>query len=120
MYILNVILQVGVLIGVAMLGNSLTQMLHWNIPGSILGIFLVIILLQAKIIRVEWIESGANLLIAELLLFFIPSAVGVVQYKQLMVASGMRFELVILLSTITVMVCTGLLSEMANKIGKER
>lgn len=120
MYIVKAIVQIGVLLGVTMLGNELTQMLHLKVPGSILGILLVIILLQTKIIRLEWIESGANLLIAELMLFFIPSAVGVIQYKQLMIADGMRFELVIILSTFTVMVCTGFLSEMVNKIGRER
>jgi holin-like protein len=103
-----------------MLGNELAQVLNLKIPGSIIGILLVIILLQAKIIRLEWIESGANILIAELMLFFIPSAVGVMQYKQVMAADGMRFELVIFLSTLTVMICTGFLSEMANKIGGER
>lgn len=120
MYIIKAVLQVGVLLGVTMLGNQITQMLHLKFPGSILGIALVILLLQTKVIRLEWIESGANLLIAELMLFFIPSAVGVIQYKQVMVADGMRFELVILLSTLTVMVCTGFLSEMVNKIGRER
>lgn len=120
MYIIKAILQIGVLLGVTMLGNELTQLLHLRIPGSVLGILLVIILLQTKVIRLEWIESGANLLIAELMLFFIPSAVGVVKYKQLMMAEGMRFELVIIISTFTVMVCTGFLSEIINKIGKER
>lgn len=120
MYIIKALLQVGVLLGVTMLGNGVTQMLHLKFPGSILGILLMIILLQTKVIPLAWIESGANLLIAELMLFFIPSAVGVIQYKQLMATDGMRFELVILLSTLTVMVCTGFLSEMVNKMGRER
>lgn len=120
MYMIKATLQVGVLLGVTMLSNGITQMLHLKVPGSILGILLVIVLLQTKVIRLEWIESGANLLIAELMLFFIPSAVGVIQYKQVMVTDGMRFEGVILLSTLTVMVCTGFLSEIVNKIGRER
>lgn len=120
MYIIKAFLQVGVLLAATLVGNELTQMLHLKIPGSMVGILLVIILLQAKVIRLEWIESGANLLIAELMLFFIPSAVGVMQYKQLMVVDGMRFELVILLSTLTVMVCTGFLSEMVSKMEGER
>jgi len=119
MYIVKAILQVAVLFGVTMLGNGVTQVLNLKVPGSIIGILLVIVLLWTNLIRLEWIESGANILIAELMLFFIPSAVGVVQYKQVMVADGMRFELVILLSTLTVMVCTGFLSEMVNKIGRE-
>lgn len=111
MYVVKSVLQIGLLLAIALLSNSLMQLLHWNFPGSILGIFIVFILLQTKLLRLEWIESGANCLIAELMLFFIPSAVGVIQYKQMMLVEGMRFELVILLSTLTVMVCTGLLVE---------
>ena len=120
MYIVKAVFQIAVLLGVTMLGNEVTRVLHLKFPGSLLGILFMIVLLQTKVIRLEWIESGANILIAELMLFFIPSAVGVIQYKQIMAVDGMRFELVILFSTLTVMICTGFLSEIVNKIGRER
>jgi len=117
MFFLRISFQVAILLGVSMLGNKLMQILNLHLPGSIFGIIFIFILLQTRIIRLQWIEAGANFLIAELLLFFIPSAVGVVQYKQLIVADGMQFGAVILLSTVTVMICTGLLAEFVNKMG---
>jgi holin-like protein len=120
MYILKIAFQVLVLLGIALLGNKVTQVLQLHVPGSIIGIFFIFLLLEIKMIRLEWLEAGANILIAELLLFFIPSAVGVVEYRQIMLANGVRFGSVIFLSTITVMVCTGFLAEFINKIGKGR
>ncbi|MED3782777.1 CidA/LrgA family protein [Heyndrickxia sporothermodurans] len=64
--------------------GKLSEFLHLNIPGSILGLVILFILLQTKVIRLKWIEIGGNWLVAELLLFFIPSAVGILQYKQLL------------------------------------
>lgn len=120
MYILKCIAQISGLLGIALLGNKLTQVLDLHFPGSLLGILFIFLLLEAEIISLEWIETGANLLIAELILFFIPSAVGVIQYKQLIITNGVSFGFVILLSTVTVMVSTGLLAEFLNKIGKRR
>lgn len=120
MYILKIIFQVLVFLGIALLGNKVTQVFQLHIPGSIIGIFFIFLLLEIKMIRLEWLEAGANILIAELLLFFIPSAVGVVEYRQIMLANGVRFGSVIVLSTITVMMCTGFLAEFINKIGKGR
>ena len=49
------------------------------------------------------------------MLFFVPSAVGIIQHRQLMLMNGLRFEIVILLSTLTVMICTGLLAEVIHR-----
>lgn len=120
MNILKIMLQVGVLFAFSQLGAFVSTALHLPLPGSIIGICLVFALLQTGVLRLEWLEIGANCLIAELMLFFIPSAVGVIQYQQLMVVSGLRFELVILLSTLTVMICTGVLAETICRFGKAR
>ncbi|PZE20732.1 CidA/LrgA family holin-like protein [Paenibacillus xerothermodurans] len=100
---------------VSKLMNFLADYFHLPIPGSILGIIVVFALLQAKIIRLSWVDFGAKWLIAEMLLFFIPSAVGVVQYKSLMLSSGPRILLVIAASSIIVMVCAGLIAQRLAK-----
>ncbi|GED14449.1 holin [Aneurinibacillus migulanus] len=109
--------QIILLCVFSLIMNKLVEVLHWKIPGSILGIIVIFILLQTKIIRLEWIELGAKWLLAELLLFFIPSAVGIIKYQHILVDNGVRVVFVIILSTVAVMACTGLL---ANKIAKRK
>lgn len=46
---------------------------YLHLPGSVLGLLLLFLLLQVKIVKVEWVELGAALLLAQLLLFsFLP------------------------------------------------
>lgn len=116
----KIILQVTFLSVFVWIGNFLTHALHVNIPGSIVGLLLLFLLLQLKIIPVGWVETGANWLLAEMLLFFIPSAVGVIQYQQLMTLNGWRIALVIVGSTLVVMLCTGLIAEFLNRQKEEQ
>jgi holin-like protein len=109
--------QIMFFIVISLVMNELVDVLHWKIPGSILGILLVFILLQTKLIKLEWIDLGASWLLAEMLLFFIPPAVSMIQYEDLLLSSGLRILLVMLCSTIVVMIGAGLL---AQKIAKQR
>ncbi|MCY7618085.1 CidA/LrgA family holin-like protein [Bacillus pumilus] len=103
----------------AKLMNVLTAFLHLRIPGTILGILVIFLLLHFKIIQLKWIELGAVWLLGELLLFFIPSAVGVIDYGTLLSQSGTSIVLVVLLSTFVVMLSTGIMTQMIAK-RKER
>lgn len=92
----------------SLFSNLLVEQFHFVLPSSIIGIFILFFLLQTNILRIEWVELGANLLLAELLLFFIPSAVGIMKYQNLLLNDGLRILFVIISGTILVMVCSGL------------
>jgi len=109
--LLRTVIQVLFFIIVAQLSDAFAAWIHSPIPGTIIGIAVLFILLKFKVIRLDWIEQGSNWLLAEMLLFFIPAAVGIIKYKSLVIESGLRLSITILLSTIAVMVCTGLISQ---------
>ncbi|WP_322906307.1 CidA/LrgA family holin-like protein [Paenibacillus campi] len=113
------ILQVALLMGFSELLNLLVSWLHLPVPGSIIGIAILFILLQSGIIKLEWIEIGASWLLAELLLFFIPSAVGVMNYIPMLEQDGVRIMVIVICSTILVMASSGLLAAILSK-RKER
>ncbi|MBN6187258.1 CidA/LrgA family holin-like protein [Aneurinibacillus sp. BA2021] len=101
----------------SLLMNGLVDWFHIKIPGSIVGMIVLFLLLQTNIIRLDWIEAGATWLLAELLLFFVPSAVGIMKYQHMLLNDGVRVLFVIILSTALVMACTGL---SAAKIAKRK
>lgn len=101
----------------SLFSNFLAEYFELSLPGSIIGIFILFLLLQLKIIDIKWIESGANFLLAELLLFFIPSAVGIIKYQSLLLNEGLSIILVIMLGTVIVMAASGL---PAKKIARTR
>jgi holin-like protein len=95
--------------------SLLSTALHLMVPGSILGLVLVFILLQAGILKLSWIELGAGWLLAEMLLFFIPPAAGIIQYKSLLAASGLQIMLVIVLTSVLVMASAGMLTQLVGR-----
>ncbi|MFJ7950284.1 CidA/LrgA family holin-like protein [Lysinibacillus sp. NPDC096418] len=105
------ILQIGYLYIILFVGNSIASLLHIPIPGSIIGLGILFLLLQFKIVKLEWIEVGAALLLSELLLFFVPSAIGVIDYDALFGVQGMKVIAVIVGSGIVVMLATGYMAE---------
>ncbi|WP_371373506.1 CidA/LrgA family protein [Sporomusa aerivorans] len=78
---LRLLLQITLLCGISLLGTIIARILNIGIPGSIIGMALLFLLMERKFIDLKWIEAGANFLLAELLLFFIPSSVGIIEYK---------------------------------------
>lgn len=50
------------------------------------------------------------------MLFFVPSAVGIMEYKQMVVTEGLRVELIILCGTFIVMLFTGKLTEYTSRL----
>ena len=81
----------------------LQKLLNLPIASGVLGFFILLILLQMQWLNLEKVSLGADILLGELLLFFIPPVVGVIQYQQLLLISGWKIFLVILLSTALVM-----------------
>ncbi|MEQ6354534.1 CidA/LrgA family holin-like protein [Lysinibacillus sp. M3] len=115
MKIVKSIVQIGYLYVILFVGNSIARLLHLPIPGSIIGLVLLFLLLQFHFIKLEWIELGAGLLLSELLLFFIPSAIGVIDYTALFGVQGVKAVLVIVLSAIVVMFATGFTAQLLGQ-----
>ena len=59
-----------------------------------------------QVIPLNWVRAGARWLLAEMLLFFVPAVVAVVNYAQLLMVDGWRIFLVIGLSTTMVLGAT--------------
>ncbi len=105
------LVQIAGLYAVTLACNAVARWLHLPVPGSILGVALVFALLQLGVVKLRWIERGADLLIRELLLFFIPSSVGVMTYAPLMRQDGWKIVAVVVVGTLLVMTVTGGVAE---------
>jgi holin-like protein len=106
-----IILQVCFLYVFFFLGTALKQIIPLPIPASMFGLFLLFLALCCKVIKLNWVEQGAKWLLAELLLFFVPSAVGIVNYQQIISFQGVEIVLLIAFSTMIVMGMTALTAE---------
>lgn len=96
-------LQIAIILAIWAVASLLQQMLHLPVASGILGFFILLFLLEVQWLRLEEVGTGADLLLGELLVFFIPPVVGVIQYQELLMASGWKIIAVIAASTFMVM-----------------
>lgn len=109
-YIL-IVLQILILYGLYYIGIILQRHLELTIPGSIIGMILLFLLLQFKIIKERWLLQGANFLLAHFALLFVPATVGIMEYLPFLKGDGFITIFIALISTILVMLSSGLIGQ---------
>ncbi|WP_206892074.1 CidA/LrgA family protein [Bacillus sp. NTK071] len=94
----------------------LQTVLSLPVPGSIVGMILLLIMLYLKWVPIGWIEKGANSLLNHLPLLFIPVTVGIMQHLDFFSGKSLLLIPIVLLSTWIVMGITGWLGQyLANR-----
>lgn len=104
-------LQVALYIGLFMASQQLVNWLSLPLPANIVGMLLLLTLIVLRVLPLRWVKAGASWLLAEMLLFFVPAVVAVVNYAELLRVEGWRILLVIVISTLLVMAATSLVVE---------
>ncbi|PWW06990.1 CidA/LrgA family protein [Mangrovibacter plantisponsor] len=100
---LQVPVQVVLYAGLFVLAEYLVQWWRLPLPANLVGMLLLLGLIVTRLLPLSWVRAGARWLLAEMLLFFVPAVVAVVNYTQLLMAEGWRIVLVIMLSTVMVL-----------------
>jgi holin-like protein len=103
---LQIPVQVGLYAGVFVFAEYLVNWLHLPLPANLVGMMLMLTLIVCRVIPLNWVRAGASWLLAEMLLFFVPAVVAVVNYAQLLMVDGWRIFAVIALSTLMVLGAT--------------
>ncbi|WET40361.1 CidA/LrgA family protein [Citrobacter enshiensis] len=100
---LQVPVQVLLYAGLFVFAQYLVSWLHLPLPANLVGMVLMLALIVCRVIPLKWVRAGAHWLLAEMLLFFIPAVVAVVNYTQLLLVDGWRIFAVIAISTLMVL-----------------
>lgn len=107
----SIIAQVLLLFGFTWLGKWVSLFFHLPVPGSLIGLALLFICLYTGLIRLQWVEAGATLLFSQMILFFVPSLVGMMQYPWLLGIKGLLVLVVVVSGCALVMISTGVVAE---------
>ena len=108
--------QAALLAGVWYAADALTRVTHLPVPGGVVGLVLLLALLLCGGVTPRWVKAGADWLLSDMLLFFIPAAVAAVKYGGLFRADGWRLALVVVGGTLMVMVAVAFAVEQAAKL----
>ncbi|WP_205697948.1 CidA/LrgA family protein [Conexibacter sp. SYSU D00693] len=62
-------------------GQALASILPVTLPGSVVGMVLLLALLELGVVRLAWVEPSGDLLLAWLGLLFVPAGLGVLDVE---------------------------------------
>ncbi|ENX5273912.1 CidA/LrgA family protein [Salmonella enterica] len=103
---LQVPVQVLLYAGLFIFSQYLVSWLRLPLPANLVGMVLMLALIVCRIIPLSWVRAGARWLLAEMLLFFVPAVVAVVNYAHLLLVDGWRIFSVRAISTLMVLGAT--------------
>ncbi|EEW06462.1 CidA/LrgA family protein [Vibrio mimicus] len=113
---LLVVIQVAALSLIWFFSDWLVNQFHIPLPANLTGMLLLLFLVVIKVVNVEWFRRGASWLLAEMLLFFVPAVVAVVNYQDLMRQEGIKIGVVLVASTILVIASTAWIVDKMHRV----
>ena len=112
----QIVAQSALLAALWFIADQAARRLSLPVPGSVVGLATLLALLLTGGIAPKWVKAGADWLLSNMLLFFIPAAVAVVQYGGLFKSDGWRLALVVVAGTLTVMVAVAFTVDQAARL----
>ena len=80
MRIVKYLSQLGILWGIYLIGKWLTEALDLPVPANVVGVVLLFALLCLGVVKLEHVAETADFLLRHLVFFFIPIAVGLMDW----------------------------------------
>lgn len=105
-HLVQVVLQLSLLIVIWWIASIIQQQLNLPISAGVIGLLLVLLALLSGIFKLQWIKTGSDFILGELVLLFVPCVVGIIKYKDLFLTQGWQLVLTVSIGTICVMLTT--------------
>ena len=109
--------QCCIIFGCLAFGELVVWLTGIAIPSSIIGMLLLTSLLQAKVVKLEWVKGMSDLLISNLGFFFVPPGVALMLYFDLIKAELLPIVVATAVSTIIVLIVTGWTHQIMKRHG---
>lgn len=108
----SMLLQIGLLVLLWLLVDRLTRQLGVPVPAGIVGLLLLLAAFGLRWVSPRSFANGARWLLAEMLLFFVPAAMILLDNRQLFGWLGIKLLVVVVTGTVLVMASTALTVEL--------
>ena len=101
-------------------GNILIMLSGLPVPGSVLGMLILLVLLLTKRVKLETVEPAASLLIAFMLLFILPDGVNLMNSSHKFEGIVIQVLVIAVLSTMLTMASSSLVAQVLSSKFKKR
>jgi holin-like protein len=113
-------LQIGAVALIWWGSEALVRAARLPLPGSVLGLFLLLGLLATGRMPVRMLRSGSQALLSHLILFFVPPMLALFDHPELLSAVGLKLVAAVVVGTVVVMGGTALAVDLQLRRGAGR
>ena len=106
LHLAQIILQLSFLVIIWWVASVIQRTLNLPVSAGVIGLLLVLFALLSGLLKLQWIKTGSDFILGELVLLFIPCVVGIIKYKDLFLTQGWQLILAVFIGTICVMLAT--------------
>ena len=110
------LLQILFILTFWLAGEAIVHASGLMIPGAIVGLFIVLTLLASKRLSIWTVRRGAQWFLGEMLLFFVPAVLAVLDHPEFLGLLGLKILAVIAVSTLIVMVVTAAFVDLCYRL----
>ena len=74
---LNYLRELGILLGICVLGDVVSKLIGNVLPGNVLGMILLLVLLVTRLVKCRQVEHAADFFLKNMAIFFLPVSLGI-------------------------------------------
>ncbi len=103
-----VLMEIGLFVGMWWIADLAVSHWHLPVPAGVLGLLMMTTLLLSGVLPHQRVANGAQALLADMLLLFIPPLMALVNHPELLGGLGLRLSVAVVAGTLFVMGGVGL------------
>ncbi len=100
-------MQFGLILLIWQIGEWISLTFHLVVPGSIVGMLLLLFLLQTGILKEKYIRDAGDMFLKIISFFFIPSGVAILAHRDLIANIWIYMLIALIVSVVLVMLVSG-------------
>jgi holin-like protein len=108
-------LGIAILLGFNLLGVLVKELTLLPLPANVIGLILFTAALYARLIKLEWVETSAQFMTKNMMLFFIPFLVGTMTFFPYIGTHFFSIMVSLFASTFIVLAVTGWITSRLSK-----
>ena len=97
---MKILTQISIIFGLYWLCQVVEQFLPFPIPASVLSLLILLVLLWTRVVKEEQVQDVADFLPSNLALFFVPAAVGILKYVDVIRENALAFAVICVVTTV--------------------
>jgi len=116
----KLILQMGVVFAVYWASQFIEFLLPFSFPASVISLILLLVLLLVGLIKHEQVKDFSELMLGNLVFLFIPVAVSIINYVDVIFGNLIAFATVCVVSLILTYAVTSYAVQLTRKLMEKR